>query len=328
MKTLVTKSATLLCAAALAAGASLITPRTASAFGQIVESTRPKIILASPNASAPRTVITLRGEALNRDKDGNLWRTRAPYQIQFPSIIPGQFVSAAFTFVDSGSLRVTIPATARSGKIRLVQADYVTSTVLTFTVNSPLPAQESRLNIQNNTQYNVISLRVNGVEQFSPGNGIPPGLLQSGIHTPGSKTVVAEVGINPGEPLFHFNFNAVLSAGRTTTLTLSRISLPQLMTDGSASRDWNSDVLFGNDGNLFVRTVRFFSGGTYQILETVRGRRPVVVENGRYAETTWRDNSIQVSFSLGNRPVDLFHPFSQFISSVGRGNQRIVVTAQ
>ncbi|HCN76468.1 MAG TPA: hypothetical protein DIT13_04630 [Verrucomicrobiales bacterium] len=327
MKTLVTKSTTLLCAAALCAAAALSTPRTASAFGNVVESTRPRVILASPNASAPRTVITLLGDGLRRDKDGNLWTGRAPYQIQFPTAAPGQFVNAAFTFVSTNSLRVTVPASAVSGRIRLVQQEYVTSTLFSFTVNNPLPAQQSRLNMQNNSQYNAISLRVNGVEQFAQGNGIPPGRLQEGIHTPGRKTVVVEIGINPGEPLFNFTFNAFLTAGRTTTLTIPRVTLAQLMTNFLASRDYKSDVLADNNGNLYQRTVRFNANGSYQIIDST-GSKPVTVETGRYTETAWADNSIQVSFRLGTRAVDIFHPFAQFISNVGRNNQRIVVTAQ
>lgn len=292
----------------------------------------PQITSASPATGAPGAVITVTGRNLNRDRLGNVWATTPtvtpPYVIQFRTST-GQFVNATFTYVSPAQLRVTVPAAAITGRIRLSQSPYVSSTLSDFVVTAPPPpAGQGRLNIVNGSQYNLVSIKVNNVEQLQAGFVLP--VRQTGTLdlNPGSYNVQVSLGITPSEgSLFFFTQRFTITRGRTSTFNVPRVTLRQLMTNFRTSGDWASDILFDANLTPYLRTVRMMNNGNYQVRET-RSGRTTVVESSTYAETSWPDNSRSLSFRLGQRQVNLFLPFASFISTVGRNGQSIVVTRQ
>jgi hypothetical protein len=307
----------------LVTGLSLMQPQSASGFGNVLPPTTPHPSVAEPSRGPVGTVINLSGVCFDKDKNGNAWTNRPPYQIKFQGVGASNLVNASFSYISPTQLRVTVPAGAVTGRIRVVQDTYSKSTFSNFTV--AMPVANSTLRIQNSSQYNLISVKVNNIETLAPGNGVPVGTFMNLPRQPGTYTVRVALGITTDAPLFHFQNNITVSSNLTSTFNTPRVTVPQLMTNSRKSQDWTTDLLLGNDGRFYVRTIRFHSNGQYQIFDSSLSN---AVESGNYSQVTWANNSSQVTFRLGTRTVNIFLPFGSFLANADRGNRTTVFTRQ
>ena len=80
----------------------------------------PALTVTNPLTGRPGDVISVFGTDLDRDAHGTLWSGTPPYRVLFPRANANFGVARAeFAFVSSTELRVTVPAEASSGVIRL-----------------------------------------------------------------------------------------------------------------------------------------------------------------------------------------------------------------
>jgi hypothetical protein len=305
------------------ASLSLMAPDTASAFGNVIEPTTPTPGLGSPNRGPVGAVIEVIGFAYDKDRNGNAWSGAPPYQIKFQGVGASTLVNATFTVLSPSKLRVMVPAGAVTGKIRLIQGTYTKSSILNFTVEPPVAA--GTLRVQNSSQYNLISVKVNNVETLNPGLGVPVGTFMNLPRQPGTYSVNVVMGITTDAPLFFFNRTVTVTSNATVTFTTPRVTIAQLMTNFSAQKDWSSDILLGSEGQFYLRTIRFRSNGQYQILDSSVAN---AVESGTYAQVSWPNNSSSVRFRLGARTVTISLPFGSFLAGADRGNRTTLFTRQ
>jgi len=180
----------------------LASPDAASATN-IIYPTTPSAYMPSPTHGPTGAVIDLIGVSFDKDKNGNAWTGSPPYQVRFKGAAGDTALNASFTFQSSGKLRVTVPAGALTGRISIVQGTYTQASHWSYTVDPPPAA--SFLKIQNNSQYNLISVKVNNVETLNPGNGVPVGTFMSLPRPAATYQVSVALGITTDAPLFFFN---------------------------------------------------------------------------------------------------------------------------
>ncbi|RYD47984.1 MAG: hypothetical protein EOP85_04435, partial [Verrucomicrobiaceae bacterium] len=75
---------------------------------------RPTISSFTPSSGPTTTVVTITGTNFNRDTNGNVWTGAAPYSVHF-----GGSGAAKPTVLSNTRMRVSVPASATSGPIRL-----------------------------------------------------------------------------------------------------------------------------------------------------------------------------------------------------------------
>lgn len=293
-----------------------------------VAANAPKITASVQASGAPAAVIQLNGTNFNRGSNGAIWNGQPPYVVQMTGQ-NGQPINASFTFISATRLNVVVPATAITSRLRLVQGNYTSFAPSCYRVIRPLPAGQGLLTIDNLSQYNIVGVQINNVEQLPANVGFLVKTAGELPRNPGQIQVKVLLGINSRPDFLFFTiFNVNVTAGARLVLNVNRVTVAQLMTNFRTSGDWNSDLVLGNEGAFHIRSVRFNSNGTYTLRELRPGNVVVNVESSTYAEVSWPDNSLALSFRLGNRTVSLLSPFARFSSTVGRNGQSLTVTRQ
>ena len=288
----------------------------------------PKLTTTIQDHGNPGAIIQVNGTNLNRGSNGLTWAGQAPYAVQMTGQ-NGQPVNCTFRFINIGRIDVTIPATAISSRIRLVQGGYTSLINRSIRVTRAIPAGKGVLTIDNLSQYNILGVQLNGAEQLPANIGFLVKTAGELTLSPGQYRVRATLGTFDRNNPFFFSEQIInVTNGGRHLMSVARVTIAQLMTNFRVSGDWNSDLVFGNDNAFHIRSVRFNSNGTYTLRELRAGNVVVNIENSTYAELNWPDNSIALTFRLGNRTVSLFSPFAQFVSTVGRNNQNLTLTRQ
>jgi hypothetical protein len=117
----------------------------------------------------------------------------------------------------------------------------------------------------NASAYPIISLEIDGVEQFPAApRGLPPGGSLTLALAPGAHTYAAANGFWSGalrETLYTYSGSQTQASGQTGTVTLRDPSLPQLLTQFGTSGSYTGEYWSGTQLNY--KTLRFFSNGTY-----------------------------------------------------------------
>ena len=301
----------------------LVISQSATNF-TIRQVTRPAITSFSPASGGPGTEITITGTNFHRSSLGTRWTGSPPYRVQFFN--GSQPLEAVPTFVSKTQIRVVVPATASAGQspLRLRQNGVVfntsgtvftvvqTSTPTPPTTTPPPTTTATTLRLVNNTQYNIVSLTLNGSEQFSPGNGVLSGSTVNLATTPGSKTLVAGLGFvradGSRDIWFTFTRSFNVTAGQINTQTFSRITVGQLLTMGSASTAWNG-TYFDNNGALHLARLVFSSNGSWQFFDDGVARG-----SGTLTEVSWPNSSPTVTFRINSTlpAITISHPFGRF----------------
>jgi hypothetical protein len=282
-------------------------------FGAAAKAQAPAITTFSPSSGPVGTVVTLTGTNFNRDVNGNLWSGTIPYRVSFA--MSGGTSDVVPTFVSATQIRATVPNGAVTAPIRLKQGFSVFSTsTANFTVTAPATGpQTGTLRVTNNTQYNLVSLIVNGSQVLAPGVQAAPGQSVQMTVTPGSFTMNCGVGFltsNGGRDVwFNFTRTASVTAGFTSTVTLSRISIAQLLTLGSTVTNWQG-MYFDNNGAPHGVTLQFSNTGRWRFFEgsTLRGE-------GVVSLVSWPNLSSSVTFSISSSlpNITISHPFGRFL---------------
>lgn len=304
--------------------------------------TRPAITSFSPASGGPGTEITITGTNFQRSSLGTRWNGSPPYRVQFFN--GSQPLEAVPTFVSNTEIRVVVPAAASTGQspLRIRQNGVVFNTsgsvfTVTRTVIAPPPTTNppttnppitnpptnppttpppatnaTTLRLVNNTQYNIVSLTLNGSEQFSPGSGVLSGSTVNLATTAGSKTLVAGLGFvladGSRDIWFTFTRSINVTSGQTNTQTFARITVGQLLTMGAASTTWNG-TYFDNNGAPRQARFVFSSNGTWQFFDN-----GVPNGSGTLTEVSWPNSSPNVTFRLNSSlpAITISHPFGSF----------------
>lgn len=305
-------------------GASqLVISQSATNF-TVKQVTRPAITSFSPASGGPGTEITITGTNFHRSSLGTRWNGSPPYRVQFFN--GSQPLEAVPTFVSRTQIRVVVPATASAGQspLRLRQNGVVFNTSGTnFTVTqttppnpsnpTPPPATATTLRLVNNTQYNIVSLTLNGAQQFSPGSGVLSGSTVNLATTAGSKTLVAGLGFvnadGSRDIWFTFTRSINMTSGQINTQTFSRITVGQLLTMGAASTNWNG-TYFDNNGAPHAARLVFSSNGSWQFFDDGVARG-----SGTLTEVSWPNSSSTVTFRINSSlpAITISHPFGSFL---------------
>lgn len=250
----------------------------------------------TPTSGAVGTEITISGSSFNRDANGALWSGQIPWRVRFltatgtTDVIP--------LYVSASTIRVNVPAGARTGTLRLVQGATVMSTTAgIFTVNNT-----GTLRLTNSARYDIISLTINGTQQFSGTNGLPIGsTLQTNL-APGNYTVVAGLGFftatGARDVWFTDTRTVTISTGVTNGQTVQPLSLSALLTAGSATRRWNG-IYLTSAGVPRVATYIFNTSNGWTMQD-----QGVNVSGGSTKLLSWPNRSTTVSFqTIAGGPV-------------------------
>jgi hypothetical protein len=301
----------------------LVISQSATNF-TVKQVTRPAITSFSPASGGPGTEITITGTNFHRSSLGTRWTGSPPYRVQFFN--GSQPLEAVPTFVSKTQIRVVVPNNASAGQspLRLRQNGVVfntSGTVFTVTQTSapnpsnptPPPATATTLRLVNNTQYNIVSLTLNGSEQFTPGSGVLSGSTVNLATTAGSKTLVAGLGFvladGSRDIWFTFTRSVNVTSGQTNTQTFSRITVGQLLTMGSASTAWNG-TYFDNNGAPHQARLVFSSNGSWQFFDDGVARG-----SGTLTEVSWPNSSSTITFRINSTlpAITISHPFGRFL---------------
>jgi len=137
-------------------------------------------------------------------------------------------------------------------------------------VQSATVSSVTATRFQNNSAWSIVSLRVDGIEQFpTPGTGIPPGYYYQLPLAPGMHTLAALSGTwNPDGTRFQmYSFNGSFNqpAGSIWTVNLNNPSIADLLTRFYSSGRWTGE--YWQNLTLHFRTFQFLSNGTFKLYD-------------------------------------------------------------
>lgn len=288
----------------------------------VTQVTRPAITSFSPASGPPGTEITIDGTNFHLSSVGQPWSGQPTYRVQF--FTANGPIEVVPTFVSNTRIKVVVPALATFGQslLRLSQNKVTfNSSNTVFTV-----AQPTLLRIVNNSQYNIVSLTVNGAEEFAFATGVLAGNTVNLNSSPGGKSLVAGLGFfNPDgtrDILFNISQSLNITAGTTGTMTVSRLTVGQLLTMGSrsGSTDWVGSF-FDNNGGFHEARFRFRSNGTWQLFED-----GVQKGSGSLREISWPNSASTVTFSVNSAlpNIEISRPFGSFFFRNGPASFPII----
>ena len=258
---------------------------------------RPTISSFTPATGPVGTTVNIAGSSFNRDVNGAVWTGAIPWRVRFATTTGSTDVVP--TYVSASTVRVTVPNGAITGTLRLVQGATVMSTSTTsFTVT----VVQTRLRITNNTQYDMVSLTLNGVQQFAAGTGVLIGGTNDFVVAPGNYTLVAGIGFvaanGARDVWFTFTRSVTIANGATVQQTFAPITLGSLLTAGSASRRWNGSY-FNANGGFGVASYIFQASGAFTMQDN-----GVNIGSGTAVLVSWPNRSNTVTFrTSANGPL-------------------------
>ena len=278
----------------------------------------PNITTITPATSPTGTQLTISGTNLNLNRSGLPWSGVPSYQLQFKQS-NGTYASTPFTYLGATSLRVTVPTWAQTGQPRIVESPHAALSPPTW----PRQANAvTKLRFQNNSQYYVVDLRIDGIQKIGTGQGIAPQSFAEFEVTSGTRSVQAGNGFWNGSSRdiwFTNGGNVNCVSGQTSTFTWARTTIPQLLTGFGASEDWVG-TYFTNNGNLGIAKFRVFANGTYQLYDN-----NVLIQSGSVIETSWPNHAAMVKFRFGNsQEANCSFPFGRFFLRNGPASWPII----
>jgi len=229
----------------------------------------------------------------------------------------GDIAFVPVTVISATQIKATVPAGAVTAPISLRQGlTNITTSATNFTVTAPQPVNGT-LRVTNNTQYDVVSLKINGQEKIPSGTSLGVGLTGTISLTPGTYNLVAGIGFigsnGTRDVWFNIPRTATITSAQTTTTTFVPMTIAQLLTLGAASTDWQGDF-FDNNGGFHLARLRFFSNGTWQLFKD-----NALLSTGSITLVSWPAHSSTVQFrTSATQPIiAISFPFGSFLFQNG-----------
>ncbi len=180
------------------------------------------------------------------------------------------------------------------------------------------PTLTGVLRVENATRYDMIRLRIGGVEEVAYPYVLPAGASADFVRTPGSVNYDLAVGFYDGsgnrEPWFTLTGTASVVAGQTTTVRFNNPTVGQLLSNFSTTgRNWDG-TYFDASFALHHSRYRFRADGTWT--RWIDGNQ---VSQGTVTEVAWPNYSAIVQFKLCSTCATIYlgYPFGSFIHADG-----------
>ena len=188
------------------------------------------------------------------------------------------------------------------------------------TTQSTPPPTSTRTTFTNNAAYPIVSLIINGVEQFPQAPlSIPRGSTYS-VNVPAGTPYRAQTGFWQGSSRFTmYTYSGTTSA----TVTIANPTIQQLLTrfnTTAGSGLWVGDYWSGT--TLGYRSFRFFSNGTFARYENASGTG-TPSQTGNYTLSTY-NGSYVVTFTAGGVTGSLYELYGYFYMENGPSDWRII----
>jgi hypothetical protein len=178
--------------------------------------------------------------------------------------------------------------------------------------------------VQNNTKYDMVSIKLNNVEQLPYGYILPIGNTQDYTFTTGgtvSYTIVIGLMDSYGVITDFFNFTGTVTAvvGQVVTINCVNPTLNQMLTNFSASKVW-SGYYFDANAGYHTASYTIYSDGSFRLYDD-----GVSIGTGVATLVSWTDRATIITFKLGTTEViQLPYPFGSFYQSNGPASWKII----
>lgn len=197
-----------------------------------------------------------------------------------------------------------------------VRTPMMSSNAACITVSRP--ASTGILRVQNGTHYDVIDLRLNGVQHTNFTYQLPVSQSYDAVFPPGTVSYEIGVGFWNGsnrEVWFLYSGTATITAGQTTTIGIDNPTLEQMLTNFGTGANWDGAYL--SNSTLRTRRMRFLPTGAYTLFDNA-----MQIGVGTVQLVSWPDYATSITFRLcnpvcGGTPIQLAAPFSMFTAHNG-----------
>ncbi|MBI4816487.1 MAG: IPT/TIG domain-containing protein [Deltaproteobacteria bacterium] len=269
----------------------------------------------SPTSAAPGSVVTIRGGNF-KSYPGCAWT------VTFPSIEQGT-INASFAQLSETQLRVTVPARAGSGMIRIVPSGG-------SAVSVPIVVlRPARVRIENSAQLDIIDVRANGVDILGFPLGVEAGGTMELDIAAGTTQIRVSYGWFDGagndvEVAWTRFDSAPLGHGQRYTIAIPAFTIGTVMTNWSSQpARFASDSFLGNDGQLHAYEVIFQPNGSWVLRELGSTQ---VLDSGTATLARWNlgSDSLTFRFKYSADPIAIGFPYAQFLYSDSAGTLTFV----
>ena len=277
----------------------------------------PTIISVNPNPANRGQTISINGANFSR----MLWFGNSfTVTFQAGSIrVPVIPISTT-----NSQIFVTVPHLASTGLLQLVSASggVWAESALPLTINLG-PASTGLVRFNNNSQFIMPSLVVNGQEMIPGGFGVPTtGSID--VVAPASQVpFVATIGLGSPSlftPYFTYTGTVAFVNGQVTTVDIPLITADIALTFGAPSALFIGTFI-DSSFNVHVLSLVFYPNG--QCDELVDG---VLLSRLTYTTTLTTPNSGLIQLSIGGTPTSIDYPYNTLTIPSPSGN--IVLTRQ
>jgi hypothetical protein len=238
--------------------------------------------------------------------------------------------SIIYTSTNGSSQPTTLALTRTAGtyyyRIRAYMNCAYTSysSVVTVTVQN----QVATVRVQNSTKYDMISIKLNNVEQLQYKYVLPIGNTEDYTFTTGgtvSYTIVVGLMDSNGNTTDFFTFTNTVQAivGQVVTINCVNPTLAQMLSVFSSSKKW-SGYYFDANSNYHTCGYTFYSDGSFQLYDGT-----TLIGTGTATLVTWADRATIISFKLGTtETIQMMYPFGSFMQSNGPASWKVITYTQ
>ena len=185
--------------------------------------------------------------------------------------------------------------------------------------------------IQNNTKYDMFSIRLNNAEQLASGYILAVGASWDLTYTSGgtvSYTIRMGLMDAYGATTEFFNYTGSVQAvvGQVATITCNNPTLGQLLSGFASSRNWVGDYYDANMG-MHYAAYTISSSGSYVLKDNANynGTGGTQIGSGTATLVSWPNRATIIQFRLGTaETINLAYPFGSFQQRNGPASWPII----
>jgi len=188
-----------------------------------------------------------------------------------------------------------------------------------------IPPAQGTLRIVNNTHYDMIDVRLNGVQQAAYPNALLVGRAANFGFTPGTVTYSLGVGFYDSngnrEVWFTLTGSTTIVAGTTSTVSFNNPTIGQLLSLFSGSHTWSGEYWDDNQA-LHYKSFAFSQSGAWALYDDGNSTG----STGTVSLVAWPDYSSIISFRLCAtcQTINIAYPFSSFQYQNGPSSWSII----